>query len=785
MSSRTRTLTTTVALGALAIAFASAARAADVAADAPADTTAAPGDEIVVMGTGQTRQVQTLTAADIALQVPGVSPLKAIDKLPGVNFQAADPFGNYEWSARISIRGFSQQQLGFTLDGVPIGDMSYGNHNGLHISRALISENTGRVEVAQGAGALSAASSSNLGGTIEFFTRGPKNAFGVEANGTYGSENTFRGFVRVDSGTLGDGGPKASLSYAYQTADKWKGDGKQRQHQVNARIEQPLPEGKVFAFVNFSDRRENDYQDLSKEMIERLGYKWDNFAKDWDTAVLVGKVYNNQVARAAYDKGIKDGTIPAGTPFTAPYADAGFAYPSPIETVDDAYYDAAGLRRDWLAAAGYDTKVGDNLTLKGQGYYHRNRGRGLWFTPYVVTPGGAPMTVRTTEYEVDRWGLTGSAAYEMGPNTVEVGGWYEDNDFNQARRFYGLDDTTGSPSRSSLKFPKDPLATQWEFDFKTKTYQYYVQDTLDLGQFVLNAGWKGLQVKNNADPVISGGLAGGKIKARDWFLPKIGALYHITDNQEVFAGYTENMRAYASSATEGPFATTQAGFAALDLKPEKSSTWELGLRTKSSRFQGVIAAYYVDFKNRLVGFANGAGIIGNPVILQNVGKVRTYGIEAAGTYRIMPALSLFGSYSYNNSKYKDDVIDNSGPTPVLIAATDGKTVVNAPKHLAKGEIAYDDDTFIARFAGSYTSKRFYSYENDASVGGFVIFDATLGYRFSAGALKGFTIEGTASNLFDKKYVSTIGTNGFANRGDSQTLLAGAPQQFFVTIKTEF
>lgn len=40
----------------------------------------------------------------------------------------------------------------------------------------------------------------------------------------------------------------------------------------------------------------------------------------------------------------------------------------------------------------------------------------------------------------------------------------------------------------------------------------------------------------------------------------------------------------------------------------------------------------------------------------------------------------------------------------------------------------------------------------------------------------------ATNLFDREYVSTIGTNGFANRSDNQTLLAGAPQQFFVMLK---
>ncbi|MCL6486619.1 MAG: Plug domain-containing protein, partial [Janthinobacterium lividum] len=87
---------------------------------------------VEVMGQGQSRQVQNISRADLAKAIPGSSPLKALEKLPGVSFQSADPFGAYEWSTRISIRGFNQNQLGFTLDGIPLGDMSYGNNNGLH-----------------------------------------------------------------------------------------------------------------------------------------------------------------------------------------------------------------------------------------------------------------------------------------------------------------------------------------------------------------------------------------------------------------------------------------------------------------------------------------------------------------------------------------------------------------------------------------------------------------------------------------------------------------------------
>jgi iron complex outermembrane receptor protein len=160
------------ALAASIPAAASAEPAAAAADAAPADAgDAGATDEITVLGFGRSRQVQEVTNLDIARMVPGASPLKAIEKLPGVNYQAADPFGAYEWAVRISLRGFNQNQLGFTLDDVPLGDMSYGNVNGLHVSRAIISENVGRTTVSQGAGALATASTSNLGGTIQFYSR--------------------------------------------------------------------------------------------------------------------------------------------------------------------------------------------------------------------------------------------------------------------------------------------------------------------------------------------------------------------------------------------------------------------------------------------------------------------------------------------------------------------------------------------------------------------------------------------------------------------------------------
>jgi iron complex outermembrane receptor protein len=171
-------------------------------ADSTATTYAVKTEDISVFGQGQTRQVQNITQADLQEEPAGTSPLKALEKLPGVHFESSDPWGTYEWSTRFSIRGFSQQQLGFTLDDVPLGDMSYGNNNGLHISRAIAPENIAVTTVAQGSGNLGTASTSNLGGTVQFVSSDPYDEAHVSGGQTLGSSNTTRTFIRLDTGNV-------------------------------------------------------------------------------------------------------------------------------------------------------------------------------------------------------------------------------------------------------------------------------------------------------------------------------------------------------------------------------------------------------------------------------------------------------------------------------------------------------------------------------------------------------------------------------------------------------
>lgn len=763
-------LASTSLVAAPAFAAENTAPTADLSA-ADASAGAESGEaEIVVLGAGQTRQVQELSTQELTILASGTSPLKAIEKLPSVNFQSADAFGNYEWSTRVTIRGFNQNQLGFNLDGIPLGDMSYGNANGLHISRAISPENIGVTRVSQGSGSINAQSTNNLGGTLEFFSIDPKDVLGADIAGSYGSENTYRGFARIALGTAD--GARAFASVQYQNGDKWKGDGQQRTLMLNAKGVLPLGnDASLDGYVSYSDRAEQDYQDLSLAMINRLGFDWDNFGPS-NYALAI------RVADIAANRG-DTGTTPLNPT-------AGTTYPAPIASADDAYYDASGLRKDTLASLGLTLPFADTALLKVKGYYHENDGQGTWGSPYVNSPSGVPMALRTTEYDIKRKGVFASISNTYGMHNLTVGGWYEKNDFIQSRKFYGYESRT-NPGRDHLDFQSNPFFTQWSIAFETDTLQYYVTDDVDLGDLKVNIGWKGYSVDTNSFSLVNtSGLATGDIKVEDWFQPHVGLNYKFGNGLEAFAGFTQVTRAYQASATSGPFSTSQAGFNAIKdkLKPESSDTYEAGLRYNTGVINASLAGYYVNFRDRLLVIPTSVGIVGSANVLQNVGSVRALGVEAALDVKLPGGFGAFASYSYNDTTYRDDVVITAGGV-TTIRATKGKSVVDTPKHLLRGELSYDGDSVFGRVGVNYMSKRYFTYLNDQSVPGRALVDATIGYRLNIGQRQPVELQLNAVNLFDKRYVATIGSNGFGFSGDNQTLLAGAPRQIFVTLKAGF
>ena len=72
----------------------------------PATTPAGQDDTIVVTG-ANTRSVTQVSGVDMQKILPGVSPLKALQTLPGVTFLTADPWGNNEQNISLFVHGFN------------------------------------------------------------------------------------------------------------------------------------------------------------------------------------------------------------------------------------------------------------------------------------------------------------------------------------------------------------------------------------------------------------------------------------------------------------------------------------------------------------------------------------------------------------------------------------------------------------------------------------------------------------------------------------------------------
>ena len=726
---------------------------------------------VEVFGVGEFRQVQTLKPADFAPVAPGSSPIRMLGKLAGVNYQASDPFGAYEWGVRIAVRGFNQSQMGYTLDDMPLGDMYYSTLNGVYISRALIAENLARIRLSQGAGALETAATANLGGTLQFQSLDPTDRPATTLVQTLGSAAMRRIFLKQDSGLLANDG-KFYVAAANQTSDLWKGGGHQSYDQLNAKYVQPIGRTLLTGYFNYSNRQEMDYQDLTKAWINQLGYRWTNYWPNLPAALA--------------NAGATDGCcgVPVGGRQAA------------NDPLDAAYYYASGVRRDYL---GYLSLEGDDW--RGMVYGHTYRGVSTWATPYRATPGaeGSPISERVLAYDTLRFGVTANRNWQIGAHNLSAGVWLERNQAEQTRAFFAITPAGSQWSPYDMPDLGTAFLTQWAYRFNTDTAQFHIQDAWRLRQgLTLLGGFKSYYTRTTGTPTVNhlGGdpLPSGGLTVANAFLPQFGLKWETGPREEVFVDLTESVRAYQLGGYGlglSPWAVrNQAAFTAMQgsLRPESAWTLEAGYRFQRAfdgrllrDVQGSLSFYHVDFRNRLLNVSPGGSLIlatAGAAVLANVGGVTMNGAEISTTLGLRHGWRWYHALSVNRSTYNDDYFDGSQRI-----ATAGKTVVDSPRFIYKTELSYRSGDLSVFLDADYLSSRYFTYTNDQSVPGRWL--ANLGASLDlgrVGPLAATSLQFNVYNLFDKRYISSMGTGGFTASGDNQTLQVGAPRQFFATFR---
>ncbi len=705
-------LASALIIPASATAQTASSSASTQAAETPVGEPDADAPTIVVTGS-QTRSSVALPGAEMQKILPGVSPLKAIQTLPGVLYITADPWGNNEQNAQLFIHGFAANQLGYTMDGLPLGDQSYGNYNGLSPQRAVISENVSRVVVSTGAGDLATASNSNLGGTIETYSSNPLKAFGIQAAQTIGSYKASRTFVRVDSGSFGPGGANSAyVSGVRQRARGWDFEGIQGGWQANAKFVHDGSNGKLTLYADY-----NDFTQPNEDATTFFKPSAGGTATPVQLYTPYTKPFfypNFDTYRASYLSALGNSPAAEGSNYRNYYSDA--------------------QRTDYLGYARYDARLSNKINWSTTGYFHHNDGAGVVAGPlgqsittaqayldpnYATIPancrfggnangtrpaactaltaaqaaasgaalvaatGGSGLITRTTEYRIDRAGVISAINLDLGAHQVELGGWFEHNSTTQWRRWYGVDVNNPGASTPYIR-PREvqaPLFTQYQGEARIKQLQLHIQDSWRVSEpLLIQAGFKTsaqwadgrfpVQPKAGSLSGLSGGLPEGKINTKRWFLPAIGANYDLTRNEQLYVNVQKNLRQYQAylAGGGGPWFTgSQAAFDAFatEGKPESSWTYEGGLRSNRTfgnglALQAQINYYHVDFSNRLLAISTnpggiaGSGITGGTSILVNVGDVRTKGVDAAFTMRFGRAFSFYNATSYNLSKYRSD-----------------------------------------------------------------------------------------------------------------------------------
>ena len=735
--------------------------------------------------------IASVTQKRMALEVPGSNPLKVLGEMPGVMFQSNDAQGVDNWSAQLFMHGFQQSEVGATLDGIPLGEFTYRNYNGLNPIQAISSENVARIDVSQSAGAESVASTSNLGGALQYRSSDPKDKRGGVISQSFGSYAAYHTFIRFDSGRLNKSGTKFFASYMRNDTAQWKGYGEQFVQQVNAKLVQPVGnDSEISAFFDWSDLHQNNYQSESPAVLAALGDR----VTDYTNGGISGYEKATQVALGNY---------PA-------------AYNGLTGKRDIAYYDGGTNQVDYLGGLKADLAITNHLRWTTTAYGHGEESQTTWTSPTseysnMVDPSGSPLAEVVKEPMIRRFGVMSAVHYDIAHNHLGAGVWYENNHYDSPMNAYAVPNIVNGVAQGQLPQTlgkwTDPFAQLFNQSYNTNTFTAFFQDTYSpIHNLSLHFGFKSVlsttRVGNGfLNPNFYGAGAqiasGVGLTTSKPFLPHISVDWRFLPGHEFFIDISENVHTYAESGyhlSNSPFAVTQGAYnsSVAALHPETAWTYAAGYRYSSPLISASVYGYRTNFQNRLQQVTSGS-IINPQSVVENVGGVTMNGVDVGLTVNPIRDLALTNSISYDHAVYDNNI--SSGGTAYN---TKNVQIVNYPRFMYKGRLSYDWHNATAYIDGNYIGARNYSYTGDVKVPGYWMANLGIQYKMSnlgkydkkLAVVKNLIFSLNVTNLTNTHYISTMGANGNPMSISSgalsyASLAPGAPRMFFGSIRGEF
>ncbi|AQS35740.1 TonB-dependent siderophore receptor [Shewanella psychrophila] len=277
-----------------------------------------------------------------------------------------------------------------------------------------------------------------------------------------------------------------------------------------------------------------------------------------------------------------------------------------------------------------------------------------------------------------------------------------------------------------------------------KSYGVYVQDQIELNdQWHVIAGVRLDREETDTS-------------TQNNILPKLGVIYHPTDNTSIYTTYSESFE------PKDPIMNSDDVNYGKSLDAERGESFEIG--AKGEFLDGALylstALFNIEQNNKVITDKTGK----HPETTQ-AGSVRHRGIEFSAEGQLTNDLSLLTSMMYIDAKIIKD------------PRFEGNLSRDVPKFSASTWLSYSltDDTKLS--AGAvYVGERYGDPANEFLKDGYVKVDLGLSHTVNLGSDHAAIVRFTVDNLFDADYLKGGCTNN-ANFGDGRAFKASLEYKF--------
>lgn len=722
------------------------------------------------------------------------NPYQALALLPSINTFNHDGTGLF--GGGLSVRGFNSDQLGFTINGVPVNDS--GNF-AVYPQEYIDQENVCTMSVAQGSPDSESPHAGATGGNVSITTCDPEDKQRVRASLTLGGLNLQRTYVRVDSGRFADNRGKVFVSLSHSEADKWKGEGKAKRDHLDAAFRFDIDQDNVIlGSLVYNRAVNNNIYNMTLAELNSKGYSY-----DYATAFK---------ARVPGGAGTQTESVQASPIY----------YGLSLNPFENAIVSVSG-----------SFKVAKDTYLKVQPYLWYGFGNGGWSERAVsevtgLTGGAVDLngdgdkvdTVRMARASVTRThrpGVTTEINTTYGDHALRFGIWYERADHRQTQPLVQIN-ADGTPAdiwlRDCARRVDGSCYQGRDWDTVSTAYQAYVSDNMsfmgDRGMLTMSV--RTPHVRRDVTAYASEGQ--GSIPTfrlqRDYsdVLPQLGVRFNVDKQQQVFANIAKNFKAPPNFAFTGTSVSVVGGVVTpiATIKPETSVMLDLGYRLQTSAGSLSATVFNADFKNRQANATDTNTLVS---VYSNAGRTNNRGLELeAGSAPFFGGFTAYGSLTLQKSKLKDDLptataaVAASGGNPAVPAKpvllpTAGKQMTLTPEMMIGAALQYASGPYYARLKLKHTGKQYATLMNDEETPAYTTGDLDLGYKFAdMGIVKSPTLRLNVSNIGNTKYrnpSSGTGANavnyvisgvGTVN-GSAPTYYLGAPRLITLSLTADF